>query len=52
MDQRAIDLYNLYIHGTMPHGLHNDSSEASYEAVAAKLAWVRTIAFFDHYLEV
>jgi len=29
------------------HGFHNDSSEARYNEAAAKLAWQRTIDFFD-----
>jgi carboxymethylenebutenolidase len=33
------------------HGFHNDSSAGRYDAVAAKLAWTRTIAFFNTYLK-
>ena len=44
--------YSLNMYPGTQHGFHNDSSEARYDAVAAKLAWARTIAFFDHYLKV
>jgi len=44
--------YSLNMYPGTQHGFHNDSSEARYDAVAAKLAWTRTIAFFDHYLKV
>jgi carboxymethylenebutenolidase len=33
------------------HGFHNDSSAARYNEAAAKLAWSRTIDFFDTYLK-
>jgi carboxymethylenebutenolidase len=29
------------------HAFHNDTSAARYNADAAKLAWTRTIEFFD-----
>ena len=32
------------------HGFHNDSSEARYNEAAAKLAWQRTVAWFNKYL--
>lgn len=44
--------YSLNMYPGTQHGFHNDSSEARYDAIAAKLAWARTIAFFDHYLKV
>jgi carboxymethylenebutenolidase len=34
------------------HGFHNDTSEARYNAAASKLAWDRTVAFWDNYLKV
>jgi carboxymethylenebutenolidase len=34
------------------HGFHNDTSEARYNPEAAKLAWNRTVAFWDNYLKV
>ena len=33
------------------HAFHNDTSAARYNEVAAKLAWERTIAFFDKHLK-
>lgn len=33
------------------HGFHNDTSEARYNPAAAKLAWTRTVAFWDNYLK-
>ena len=35
----------------LPFGFHNDSSAARYNEPAAKLAWSRTLDFFDTYLK-
>jgi len=43
--------YSIHMYPGTQHGFHNDSSEGRYDAAAAKLAWARTIAFFDHYLK-
>ena len=43
--------YSLNMYPGTQHGFHNDSSAGRYDAAAAKLAWSRTIAFFDHYLK-
>lgn len=43
--------YSLNMYPRTQHGFHNDSSAARYDAAAAKLAWSRTLAFFDHYLK-
>jgi carboxymethylenebutenolidase len=43
--------YSLNMYPGTQHGFHNDSSAGRYDPVAAKLAWTRTIAFFDHYLK-
>ena len=43
--------YSLNMYPGTQHGFHNDSSAARYDAAAAKLAWSRTTAFFDHYLK-
>jgi carboxymethylenebutenolidase len=51
LDAHAI-AYSIHMYPGAQHGFHNDSSEARYDAAAAKLAWERTIAFFDHYLKV
>jgi len=47
--QRAVYSINMYP-GT-EHGFNNDSSAARYNDEAAKLAWSRTIAFFDSNLK-
>ncbi len=38
--------YELHMYEGAQHAFHNDTSEARYNADAAKLAWDRTIAFF------
>jgi carboxymethylenebutenolidase len=38
--------YTAYIYDDTNHGFHNDSTPR-YDEAAAKLAWERTIAFFD-----
>ena len=38
--------YEIYTYEGVQHAFHNDTSEARYDAAAAKLAWGRTIAFF------
>ena len=42
--------YSLNMYPGTQHGFHNDSSEARYDAAAAKLAWDRTVDFFGTYL--
>lgn len=42
--------YSLNMYPGTQHGFHNDSSAARYNEPAAKLAWKRTIDFFDTYL--
>ena len=42
--------YSLHMYPGTGHGFHNDSSQARYNAEAAKLAWQRTLAFFQNYL--
>jgi carboxymethylenebutenolidase len=39
--------YELHRYEGVNHAFHNDTSAARYDAAAAKLAWERTIAFFD-----
>jgi carboxymethylenebutenolidase len=39
--------YTLNMYPGTEHGFNNDSSAARYNEEAAKLAWGRTIAFFD-----
>ena len=43
--------YTLYMYEGVNHAFHNDTSTARYNEVAAKLAWERTIAFFDKHLK-
>jgi len=50
LDAHAI-AYSLNMYPGTQHGFHNDSSAGRYDADASKLAWGRTIAFFDHYLK-
>lgn len=42
--------YALYMYPGTDHGFHNDASAARYRADAARLAWTRTLAFFDNSL--
>ena len=42
--------YSLHMYPGTGHGFHNDTSQARYKEAAAKLAWQRTLNFFDHYL--
>jgi len=43
--------YSINMYPGTGHGFHNDTSEARYKAEAAKLAWSRTVAFWDNYLK-
>ena len=43
--------YSLHMYPGTGHGFHNDASAARHDAAAAKLAWARTIAFFDAHLK-
>ena len=43
--------YSLNMYPGTQHGFHNDSSAARYNEPAAKLAWKRTMDFFDTYLK-
>ncbi len=42
-------VYEAYIYEGVNHGFHNDSTPR-YDEAAAKLAWDRTIAWFNQYL--
>jgi len=42
--------YSLHMYPGTGHGFHNDTSQARYNGKAAKLAWRRTMNFFEHYL--
>jgi dienelactone hydrolase len=41
--------YTVYIYDGAKHGFHNDTTPR-YDEAAAKLAWQRTLEFFDKYL--
>jgi carboxymethylenebutenolidase len=43
--------YELYIYPGVQHAFHNDTSAARYNEAAAKLAWQRTLDFFEKYLK-
>jgi len=45
--QRAGVAYTAYVYAGANHAFFNDTSAARYDEPAAKLAWQRTIAFFD-----
>jgi carboxymethylenebutenolidase len=50
LDANAIT-YSINMYPRTQHGFHNDSSAGRYDAASAKLAWARTVAFFDQYLK-
>ena len=43
--------YTICLYSSVNHAFHNDTNEARYDANAAKLAWERSMAFFDYYLK-
>lgn len=43
--------YELYMYDGAQHAFHNDTSAARYNEAAAKLAWGRTLEFFQKYLQ-
>jgi len=42
--------YEQYVYPGVNHAFHNDTAPTRYDAAAAKLAWSRTLAFFERYL--
>ena len=42
--------YQLFVYEGVNHAFHNNTSAARYNEAAARLAWERTIAFFNKYL--
>jgi carboxymethylenebutenolidase len=42
--------YTLHMYDGVQHAFHNDTAGARYDAAAARLAWSRTIEFFDRTL--
>jgi carboxymethylenebutenolidase len=49
LDEQQV-AYSLNMYPGTGHGFHNDTSEARYNAKAAKLAWSRTINLFGYSL--
>jgi carboxymethylenebutenolidase len=43
--------YELYMYEGVNHAFHNDTAPTRYNEAAAKLAWQRTIEFFDKHLD-
>jgi carboxymethylenebutenolidase len=43
--------WSMHMYPGVGHGFHNDTSAARYDEAAARLAWARTIAFFDHWVK-
>lgn len=43
--------YELYMYEGANHAFHNDTAPTRYNATAAKLAWQRTLDFFEKYLK-
>ncbi|MBO9632215.1 MAG: dienelactone hydrolase family protein [Chitinophagaceae bacterium] len=43
--------YELYMYEGAQHAFHNDTAGPRYDAAAAKLAWQRTIQFFNNKLK-
>ncbi len=43
--------HELYIYEGVNHAFHNDTSAARYNEAAAKLAWDRTLKFFEKYIQ-
>jgi carboxymethylenebutenolidase len=41
--------YQMYMYAGANHGFHNDTTPR-YDEAAAKLAWSRTLAFFNQHL--
>lgn len=49
---KAADIkYEIYIYPGAQHAFHNDTSAARYNEEAARLAWKRTLDFFDKHLD-
>ncbi len=42
--------YKLFTYDGVNHAFHNDTNQARYDAVAAKLAWDRTVQFWNEKL--
>ncbi len=51
LQQAGVDV-RPFTYPNVNHAFHNDTSAARYDPAAAKLAWDRSIAFFDEVLKV
>jgi carboxymethylenebutenolidase len=49
--KKANITYEQYVYEGVNHAFHNDTAPTRYNEAAAKLAWKRTIDFFDKYLD-
>jgi carboxymethylenebutenolidase len=49
--KKATIPYESYLYEGAQHAFHNDTSAARYNEAAAKLAWGRTLSFFEKYLK-
>lgn len=49
--KKANITYEQYVYEGAQHAFHNDTSAARYNEAAAKLAWSRTLAFFEKHLK-
>lgn len=43
--------YEVYLYPDVQHAFHNDTSAARYNEAAAKLAWSRTLQFFNTHMK-
>lgn len=50
LDENDVN-YSLHMYPGTGHGFHNDTSQARYNEEAARLAWYRTINFFNYFLD-
>ncbi|WP_187971498.1 dienelactone hydrolase family protein [Aquibium microcysteis] len=48
--ETAGKVFTIHVYDGVQHAFNNDTSEARYDAAAAKLAWERTLAFFREHL--
>jgi carboxymethylenebutenolidase len=49
--KKAGKVYELYMYEGAQHAFHNDTAPTRYNEAAAKLAWQRTLSFFEKYLK-
>jgi carboxymethylenebutenolidase len=49
--KKAHTRYEIYVYEGANHAFHNDTAPTRYNEAAAKLAWTRTLGFFEKYLK-